>query len=61
MPDITCCSSQVCPIRNTCYRNPASGTKPSEYRQAYFMFDRDSQGYIDGKVETEDCIHYWKR
>lgn len=38
MPDISMCESTLCSVRETCARNAASGTKPSEYRQAYGEF-----------------------
>lgn len=50
MPDISMCTSVTCSLANTCYRNELSGTKPSEYRQAYFM------GLTE---EGEDCRYYW--
>ena len=50
MPDISMCDSKTCPLKTKCYRNEASGTKPTEYRQAYFM------GLA---TEGEDCIYYW--
>jgi hypothetical protein len=52
MPDITMCGSETCPLKANCYRNPASGTKPSEYRQSWFM-GLDKEG--------EECEHYWPR
>jgi hypothetical protein len=52
MPDISMCGSETCPLKTKCYRNPASGTKPSEYRQAWFM-GLPSEG--------ETCNHYWPR
>lgn len=38
MPDISMCESTLCSGRETCARNAASGTRPSEYRQAYGEF-----------------------
>lgn len=35
MPDISMCPSQDCPARTDCYRNEASGTRPSEWRQSW--------------------------
>ena len=52
MPDITMCGSDSCPYRETCYRNEESGTKPSEFRQSFFMnppYDK----------ETGECEYYW--
>lgn len=52
MPDITMCDNETCPLKTKCYRNKASGTKPSEYRQAWFIWrDEDKEG--------EDCDYYW--
>lgn len=34
MPDITMCQSEVCIVRETCYRYTA---KPNKYRQSYFF------------------------
>lgn len=39
MPDISMCWNETCPIAATCYRSPASGTKPAEYRQAWISFE----------------------
>jgi len=52
MPDITMCSSETCPLKTTCYRNPASGTKPSEYRQSWFL---------NKTTEGKDCDSYWPK
>ena len=52
MPDISMCDSETCPLKAECYRNPASGTKPSEYRQAWYL------GLLK---EGEDCDHYWPK
>ena len=52
MPDITMCDSKTCSLRATCYRNPASGTKPSEYRQSW---------YFNKTTEGEDCESYWPK
>lgn len=50
MPDITMCPSDTCDYRTHCYRNPASGTKPSEYRQAWWIEKPDI---------NDDCRNYW--
>jgi hypothetical protein len=55
MPDISMCPSETCPIRVSCYRNEASGTKPSEWRQAYMAFGSRGEpcdSYVD--VASED-------
>jgi hypothetical protein len=49
MPDISMCASETCPLRTLCYRNPAGGTRPSEYRQAWFL-NTDEWG--------EDCRYF---
>ena len=52
MPDITMCKSTTCPLKDNCYRNPASGTKPCEYRQVWFL----------GMTEWgEECGYYWPK
>jgi hypothetical protein len=38
MPDISMCGNETCALKDTCYRNPASGTKPNEHRQSWLMF-----------------------
>lgn len=53
MPDISMCADEICPSRETCYRSPASGTKPTEYRQAWMEFRRDP--------DSERCPDYWQR
>jgi len=50
MPDITMCTSDVCDLRTHCYRSPESGTKPSEYRQAWFFGNHSI---------NEECNHYY--
>lgn len=52
MPDITMCPSLDCPKRNVCYRNEASGTKPNEYRQSFFV-EQPRKGLL--------CDYYWNR
>lgn len=50
MPDITMCSGQNCPLKESCYRYKA---KPDEYRQSYFTeppYDR----------EYSKCDMYWQ-
>ena len=49
MPDISMCSHPSCPSRESCYRHEASGTKPSEFRQAYMAFTPN---------ETGSCLSY---
>jgi len=50
MPDISMCDSETCPLKTKCYRNPASGTRPSEPVQSWFWL-LDEEG--------EDCDQYW--
>jgi hypothetical protein len=50
MPDITMCPSDTCDLRTRCYRNPASGTKPSEYRQSW---------WVEKILINDDCNNYW--
>jgi len=38
MPDISMCACVLCPSSPTCYRHKDSGTRPSEYRQAWADF-----------------------
>ena len=53
MPDISMCDSDTCSLKTNCYRNPASGTKPNEYRrQAWFM---------GPAKEGDDCEYYLPR
>lgn len=37
MPDISMCANLTCPLGPQCYRNPASGTVPSQ-RQSWMVF-----------------------
>jgi len=50
MPDISMCMSSTCPLKRSCYRNPDSGTEPSEFRQSWF---------IGPAAEGLDCQYYW--
>jgi hypothetical protein len=38
MPDISMCGNETCVLKGYCYRNPDSGTKPNEHRQAWLVF-----------------------
>lgn len=49
MPDISMCLSPTCPLRGNCYRHEESGTKPSEFRQAY----------MTPAVQGARCRYYW--
>lgn len=51
MHNISMCVSQDCYLRFECYRNEASGTKPSE-RQSWAHFKWDS---IDG------CVYFLEK
>jgi hypothetical protein len=48
MPDITMCPSELCLLKETCYRSSASGTKPDEFMQSWFM-----------EPEETNCDYYW--
>lgn len=50
IPDISMCPSRLCTVRNNCYRNIDSGTKPTEYRQSYF---------INAPGDDFNCRYYW--
>lgn len=58
MPDITMCLSEVCLKATTCYRHEASGKKPSEYRQSWFLgsefWTRSSCSYYSPIKEKEE-------
>lgn len=47
MPDITMCSGEGCPFKESCYRFTA---KPNEYRQSYF---------VEPPIKDGKCDHYW--
>ena len=55
MPDITMCISQTCPLRSSCYRSEASGTKPTPGWQTYSLWTPRVEG------ESVECEGYWKR
>lgn len=59
--DITMCDSSICPLKSKCYRNPISGTKPSEFRQSWFMFDPSSDSYKLSGIETDECKYFMKK
>jgi hypothetical protein len=52
MPDISMCNHAQCTVKDTCYRNAQSGTKPTEYRQAFMILEDTHQG-------DEKCQYYW--
>ena len=45
MPDITKCSNESCPLKESCYRWTS---KPSEFQQSYAKFDY----YIEYDLKT---------
>lgn len=47
MPDITMCSGEGCPLKESCHRFTA---KPNEYRQSYF---------VDPPIKDSKCEYYW--
>ena len=49
MSDISMCSTNICPLKETCYRHKAT---PDKYWQSYTSFKYDE--------ETKSCKHYWK-
>ncbi len=51
MTDISMCLSETCPLRQTCRRSDASGTRPNLMWQAYGDFERDP--------DTDNCAAYW--
>lgn len=50
MPDISMCDVKDCPKSGECYRHKDSGTKPNQYRQAYFVM-RES--------DERPCENFW--
>ena len=47
MPDIFMCRHPTCPSRRSCYRHSASGTQPSDFRQAWMVFQPEPLGVCD--------------
>ncbi len=54
MPDITMCGTEDCGLKGSCYRSPASGTRPTEWRQSWSAFSPFATD--EG---TQLCEHYW--
>ena len=54
MPDISMCDSMTCPLRKTCHRNNASGTKPG-LGQSWLAINPGTCDY-----ETSECYFYWE-
>ena len=48
MPDISMCSSNTCPLKESCYRFTAT---PSQFWQSYADFKYNEV--------TKECNHYW--
>lgn len=50
MPDISMCADDACPVKKSCYRHVASGTRASSLWQTYSAF-----------VHTSDagCPEFW--
>ena len=59
MVDITMCGDATCPLRDTCYRNPASGTVPGE-RQAFFHTKKLWSRRKLKSGEAIMCPYYWR-
>jgi len=53
MPDITMCANEDCSLAKSCYRSPLSGTKPSEGRQPWDVFEPSTDADL-----TAHCTHY---
>jgi hypothetical protein len=43
MPDISMCTNEECPLKETCYRYNAT---PSEFMQAYAKFEYDTLSLV---------------
>lgn len=52
MPDITMCSTRICPLATKCYRKTAT---PSEHWQSYALFEAAISAY-----NKTTCEHYIK-
>lgn len=53
MPDISMCPSPDCPVRGDCYRNEASGTEPSDFRQSWIGWTWRQPGGWGAPVECD--------
>lgn len=53
MPDISMCPSQDCPVRGDCYRNEASGTEPSNFRQSWIGWTWRQPAGLGAPVECD--------
>lgn len=51
MPDISMCGDLACPSRAACYRNPASGTRPTAQWQSWSDFGR--------AANADRCAMWW--
>jgi len=56
IPDITMCNGETCPLAETCFRAPQSGTVPNGRNQSWFM---EEPYWRDGRGPTV-CDSYWK-
>lgn len=54
MPDISMCNSDDCPLAVDCYRSSRSGTKPSEFSQAYAQFK-----WQENRAGVPHCDDFW--
>ena len=50
MPDISMCADDGCPVRFTCRRHEASGTKPGPW-QTWMMFEHTSDQGFWARIE----------
>ena len=53
MPDIMMCDAEECPKARQCCRHQASGTKPSQPMQSWWLRDADSP-------LGDDCDNFWR-
>lgn len=52
MPDISMCADADCPFAVRCYRSPKSDTKPSDFRQAWFL---------ESPRRGDSCDMFWDK
>ena len=60
--DITMCSDETCPLKASCLRNPASGSKADDQRQTWFtskpLWSVRKVAGLKGKHPA--CPYFWQ-
>jgi hypothetical protein len=60
MPDISMCNNVDCPLKESCYRNEASGTVPDLYQSYSAFYSKGCQDFIPVSGYRMSDAEYWE-